>query len=117
MPTGAVRVAALYPARPRAIDRGGSTFGFMYHGGERVRATGEHLDLTAAVVEELGCGVGDANEARVRKCDGRTVPELVVEFAAEQQHDVASAMARPRIAPACDGWSDGTSPRLSCVSR
>ena len=58
------------------------------HGGERERRSGQQLRLAAPVVDQLARGIGDADEAGVRKHRRRAVADLVVELAADHQHDV-----------------------------
>ena len=58
------------------------------HGGERQRRRGQQFRLAASVVDQLARRIGDADEAGVREHRRRSVAELVIELAADDQHDV-----------------------------
>jgi hypothetical protein len=69
----------------RAVARG------LDHGGEREFGRREQFHLAAAVVDQLAGIVGEADEARLRKHRRRSVAELIIEPAPDEQHDVGLA--------------------------
>jgi hypothetical protein len=103
--------------RPAGVERGRRP---AERRGQRVQRSGnrgEDFHFAAAVVAQLLAVVRDADEARLVENRRRAVTHLIVELAAGDDDQIGSCIARPRIAPATEGWPGGTSPRLSCVSR
>ncbi len=99
----------LHPARPLGVQAG--AFAQRRRDRlERERRGREDLRFPAPVVDKFAGGVGDADEAGVREHRRRPVAHLVVELAADHDHEIGVAHRRPRIAPAKEGWSGRDEP-------
>ena len=105
-------------AGPGGVERRRRLAQGVGQGRERQAGIGQQFDLAAPVVAQFVGMVGDADEARLLEHGGRAVGHLVVELAADHQHQVGllhgpgahradhrrRARRRPdRGSPACPG--------------
>ena len=73
--------------------------------------------LAAAVVDQFAGRVGETDELGVWENGRRAIAELAIKLASDHEHHISfSRRHGPHGADDC-GFSAGTSPRLSCVSR
>jgi hypothetical protein len=87
----ALAVAAAHALEPGRVGVGRAVARGLHHRGEREIGRREQFHLAAAVVDQLAGIVGEADEARLRKHRRRSVAELIVEPAPDEQHDVGLA--------------------------
>ena len=93
---------ALLGRRPLAPARDGSGAGLgpglvdcrlavacgLDHRRKRELRRGEQFGLAAAIVDQFAGIVGEADEARMREHRGRAIADLIIELAADQEHDI-----------------------------
>ena len=81
-------MAPAQPLGPGPVDRGLAVARGLDHGRQRQGRRGQQLRVAAAVVDQLARRVGDADEAGVGEHRRRAVAHLVVELAADHEHEV-----------------------------